>query len=124
MKRYHTDMSTFASRISPYTDQSLQKRLHLSYPGNFEFKKISFLSENEKFDNAKTATTKTVVLQTQKPFTKKRLKYFGDRKPACNSTFPKGGGSCSKGSFLVNQTLVFQIKFCSKSPTLRVAAKR
>ena len=41
-----------------------------------------------------------------------------------NSTYPKGGVSCSKASFVVNQTLVFQIKFCSASPALRVAAKR
>jgi hypothetical protein len=41
-----------------------------------------------------------------------------------NSTYPKGGVSCSKDSFVVNQTLVFQIKFCSKSPALRVAVKR
>lgn len=41
-----------------------------------------------------------------------------------NSTYPKGGVSCSKDSFVVNQTLVFQIKFCAKSPALRVAAKR
>ena len=43
---------------------------------------------------------------------------------AGNSTYPKGGVSCSKDSFVVNQTLVFQIKFCGKSPALRVAAKR
>jgi hypothetical protein len=50
---------------------------------------------------------------------------------AHNSTYPKGGvyfraasRSCSKDSFVVNQTLVFQIKFCGKSPALRVAAKR
>jgi hypothetical protein len=41
-----------------------------------------------------------------------------------NSTYPKGGFSCSKDSFVVNQTLVFQIKFCGKIPALRVAAKR
>jgi hypothetical protein len=41
-----------------------------------------------------------------------------------NSTYPKGGVSCSKDSLVVNQTLVFQIKFCGKSPALRVAAKR
>jgi hypothetical protein len=46
------------------------------------------------------------------------------RKPAANSTYPKGEVSCSKDSFVVNQTLVFQIKFCGKSPALRVAAKR
>jgi hypothetical protein len=46
------------------------------------------------------------------------------RKAAGNSTYPKGGVSFSKESFVVNQTLDFQIKFCGKSPALRVAAKR
>jgi hypothetical protein len=41
-----------------------------------------------------------------------------------NSTYPKGGVSCSKDSFVGNQTFVFQFKFCGKSPALRVAAKR
>ncbi len=41
-----------------------------------------------------------------------------------NSTYPKGGVSYSKDSFEGNQTLVFQIKFCGKSPALRVAANR
>jgi hypothetical protein len=41
-----------------------------------------------------------------------------------NSTYPKGGVSRSKDSFVGNQTLVFQIKFCGKSPALRVAANR
>jgi len=40
-----------------------------------------------------------------------------------NSTYPKGWVLCSKDSFVVNQTCVFQIKFCGKSPALRVAAK-
>jgi hypothetical protein len=44
------------------------------------------------------------------------------RRAAHNSTYPKGGVSCSKDSFVVNQTLVSQIKFCGKSPALRVAA--
>ena len=46
-----------------------------------------------------------------------------DITPACNSTYPKGGVSCSKDSFVVKQTLVFQTKFCGKSPALRVAVK-
>ena len=45
-------------------------------------------------------------------------------KTGYNSTYQKGGVSCSKDSLVVNQTLVFQIKFCGKSPALRVAAKR
>jgi len=47
-----------------------------------------------------------------------------ERRAAANSTYPKSGVSCSKDSFVVNQILVFQIKFCGKSPALRVAAKR
>ncbi|KAF0198727.1 MAG: hypothetical protein FD170_3988 [Bacteroidetes bacterium] len=47
-----------------------------------------------------------------------------ERKAAHNSTYPKGGVSCSKDSSVSYQTLVFQIKFCGKSPALRVAAKR
>jgi hypothetical protein len=46
------------------------------------------------------------------------------RKTTANSSYPKGGVSCSKDSFVVNQTLVFQIKFCGKTPALRVAANR
>jgi len=41
-----------------------------------------------------------------------------------NSTYPKGGVSCFKDNFVVNGSFVFQIKFCGKSPALRVAAKR
>lgn len=41
-----------------------------------------------------------------------------------NSTYPKGGVSGSKDSFVVNESLVFQIKFCGETPALRVAAKR
>lgn len=40
-----------------------------------------------------------------------------------NYTQPKGAVLCSKDRFVVNQTLVFHIKFCSKSPVFRVAAK-
>jgi hypothetical protein len=47
-----------------------------------------------------------------------------EKNTAANSTYPKGGVSCSLDSFVVDQTLVFQIKFCGKSPALRVAAKR
>jgi hypothetical protein len=44
-------------------------------------------------------------------------------KRACKAD-PKGGVPCSTDSFVVNQTSVFQIKFCGKSPALRVAAFR
>jgi hypothetical protein len=47
-----------------------------------------------------------------------------NRKTMHNSTYPTGGVSTSKDSFVGIQTLVFQIKFCGKSPALRVAANR
>lgn len=47
-----------------------------------------------------------------------------ERKTPYNSTYPKGGVSCSNDSFEVKGNLVFQIKFCGKSPALRVAANR
>jgi hypothetical protein len=54
-----------------------------------------------------------------------KLDIFVDREArTANITYPKGGVSCSKDSFVVNQTLVFQIKFYGKSPALWVAAKR
>ena len=43
---------------------------------------------------------------------------------ADNSTLVIGAVSCLKDNFLVNQTLVFQIKFCGNNPALWVAANR
>ncbi len=54
----------------------------------------------------------------------KHCEELTERKTTHNSTYPKGGVSYSKDSLVVNQTLVFQIKFCGKSPALRVVAKR
>jgi len=51
------------------------------------------------------------------------MKERKERRPH-NSSYPKGGVSYSKESFVVNQVLFFQIKFCGKCPALRVAAKR
>ena len=41
-----------------------------------------------------------------------------------NTGLAKVAVQCFADTFVVNQTLVFQIKFCGKSPALRVAAKR
>jgi hypothetical protein len=38
MKSQRTGVSTFASRTSPSTDQSLQKSFHLSHPDKIELK--------------------------------------------------------------------------------------
>jgi len=61
---------------------------------------------------------------TQKLNTDNGLQGRTTRTTDYNSTNPKGGVSCSKDSFVVNQTLVFQIMFWGKSPALRVAASR
>jgi len=60
--------------------------------------------------------TRTLQNQHDRPLT--------ERRAATNSTYPKGGVSCSKDSVVVNQILVFQIKLCGKCPALRVAAER
>jgi hypothetical protein len=54
-----TGVSTFASRTSPSTDQSLQKSFHLSNADKIELKKISSPSENKKYATAQSDTTKT-----------------------------------------------------------------
>ncbi len=59
-----TGVSTFASRTSPSTDQSLQKSFHLSLADKIELKKIYSPSENKKYPTSQTDTTqkKTVKL--------------------------------------------------------------
>lgn len=44
----------------------------------------------------------------------------GTKTPA-TSTFAIGWVSCSKDSFMVNQTLVFQMKFCGENRHIRQA---
>ena len=59
-RTHRTGVSTFASRTSPSTDQSLQKSFHLSHADKIELKKISSSSENKKYPTAQPDTTKTV----------------------------------------------------------------
>ena len=47
-----------------------------------------------------------------------------DRRAAGNSTYPKGGVSCFADTFVVAESSVLRMKFSSKTPALRVAAKR
>jgi hypothetical protein len=60
---HSTGVSTFASRTSPSTDQSLQKSLHLSHADKIELKKISSPSENKKYATAQTNTTQTMTVK-------------------------------------------------------------
>lgn len=87
------------------------------------FFKISFPSKNFKNTNTQP-DRKTLGQLVAKLNIDKGCKTQSTRTPGHNSTYPKGGVSYSKDIFVVNQTLVFQIKFCGKSPALRVAAKR
>ena len=46
------------------------------------------------------------------------------RRASYNSTYPKGGVSCSADSFVVAESSVLRINFSGNLPALRVAAKR
>jgi hypothetical protein len=78
-----TGVSTFASRTSPSTAQSLQKSFHLFSPDKIELKKISSPSENKKYPTAQPTFNDTTTQQGQ---------WFArtvDRRPAYNSGFKK-----------------------------------
>ncbi len=112
-KSHRTGVSTFASRTSPSTDQSLQKSFHLSHPEKIELKKISSPSENKKYANAQpNDRQKIVALQTPKPLTGQRFNYSVDRRPACNTGLAKVAVKCSADTFVVNQSLVLRINIC------------
>jgi hypothetical protein len=115
---HNTGVSTFASPTSPSTDQSLQKSFHLSHSDKIELIKIQPFKKNKKY------STHSQHSMTRQLNNDNGLLTRGTNTTGYNSTYPKGGVSCSKDSFVDNQTLVFQIKFCGKSPALRVAANR
>ncbi|MFQ3575371.1 MAG: hypothetical protein SNJ77_02945 [Cytophagales bacterium] len=92
----HTGVSTFASRTSPSTNQSLQKSFHLSHAVKIELKKISSPSENKKYATAQTTTTKTVKLNNDNG-----LQTRWTRTPAGSSGFASGGGEMQTWSFVL-----------------------
>jgi len=53
-----------------------------------------------------------------------RFKTKTEIRAAYNSTYPKGGVLCSKDTFVQAENSVLRIKFCGKSPAIRVAANR
>jgi hypothetical protein len=121
----HRSSHTHCQVAQAATQAKTWQRVCLPKPEKIELNKFPFPSENKKYTTAQpNDRQKSVAKQTPKPLTGKRFNYSVDRRPACNSTYPKGGVSCPKDSFVVNQTLVFQIKFCGKSPALRVPANR
>ena len=114
-----TGVSTFASRTSPSTVQSLQKSFHLSHPDKIELKKISSPSENKKYATAQPDTTKTVKRSIdnglQGRWTKGQL---------ITAVWRNGGFSASYDSFVVGSSAVLRLNFCAKNPPLRQAANR
>ncbi len=122
---HRTGVSTFVSRTSPSTGQSLQKSFHLSHPDKIELKKISFPSENKKYATAQpNVRQKTVAMQTPKPLTGKRFNYSVDSRPACNTGLAKVAVQCTADTFVVNQSLVLRINICGENRHLRQALKR
>ena len=115
----HTGVSTFASRTSPSTDQSLQKSFHLSHPDKIELKKISFPSENKKYPTAQPDTTKTVKRSIdnglQGQWTEGQL---------ITAVWQNWRFSASSDSLVCKQTLVLRMKFCAENRQLRQAANR
>jgi len=47
-----------------------------------------------------------------------------ERKTGHNSTYPKGGVSCSKDKFVVAESSVLRTNFCAEKPAHRQSAKR
>jgi len=116
MRKSHSiGVSTFASRTSPSTDQSLQKSFHLSHPDKIELKKISSPSENKKYATVHTNDRqKSVASQAPKPLTGKRFNYSVDRRPACNRRLAQW-----RVKWLIEHSTSHQILWCIASFVLR-----
>ena len=121
---HRTGVSTFASRTSPSTGQSLQKSFHLSSPDKIELKKISSPSENKKYATAQPNRQKSVAMQTPEPLTGKRFNYSVDRRPACNSGFAKKRVQWLIEHSTSHQLLWYVDSLVHRNPLLRKAAKR
>ena len=119
MKEQSTGVSTFASRTSPSTDQSLQKSFHLSHPDKIELKKISSPSENKKYPTAQTNTTQTVKLNNDNG-----LQTRWTRTPAGNSVLPQLAVTCKIETECYYQTFVQVDREVLRNRQLRQHAKR
>jgi len=119
MKSQRTGVSTFASRTSPSTDQSLQKSFHLFHPDKIELKKISLPSENKKYPTAQPDTTKTIKRSIDNGLQGRKTRTTG-----YNTGLAKVAVQCSADTFVVNQSLVLRINICGENRHLRQARKR
>jgi len=114
-----TGVSTFASRSSPSTCQSLQKSFHLSHADKIELKKISSPSENKKYATAQPDTTKTVKLNNDNG-----LQTQWTRTPAGNSVLPQLAVTCRIEAECSYQTFVQVDSEVLRNRQLRQHAKR
>ncbi|SHF83856.1 hypothetical protein SAMN05444377_12315 [Flavobacterium fontis] len=113
----HIGVSTFASRTSPSTDQSLQKSFHLSHADKIELKKIPFPSENKKYATAQTNTTKKLKKDNG-------LQTRWTRTPAGNSVLPQLAVTCKIEAECPYQTFVQVDSEVLRNRQLRQHAKR
>ena len=111
----HTGVSTFASRTSPSTRQSLQKSFHLSHVDKIEFKKISHPSENKKYATAQTISTQTMTVNLNND---NGLQGRTDRTPAGNMGLASCGVKC------LNSSSVLVDSFVLRNPPERKARNR
>ena len=116
-----TGVSTFASRTSPSTDQSLQKSFHLSHADKIELKKISSPSENKKYATAQTNTTQTMTVKLNRD---NGLQGRTDRTPAGNSVLPQLAVTCKIEAECSYQTFVQVDSAVLRNRQLRQHAKR
>ena len=116
---HNTGVSTFASRTSPRTGQSLQKSFHLSHPDKIELKKISSPSENKKYATAQPDTTKTEKRSIDNGLQGRWTEGQLITAPTRNWRF-----SASYDSFVVAQTFVLRMNICGINRHLLIAAKR
>lgn len=114
-----TGVSTFASRTSPSTDQSLQKSFHLSHADKIELKKISSPSENKKYSTTQPNTTKTEKRSIDNGLQGRRTEG-----QLITAVWRNGGFCASYDSFVVDSSAVLRLNFCAKNPPLRQAANR
>ena len=115
----HTGVSTFASRTSPSTDQSLQKSFHLSHADKIELRKISFPSENKKYAITHIDTTKTMKLNNDNG-----LQTRWTRTPAGNSVLPQLAVTCKIEAECSYETFVQVASEVLRNRQLRQHANR
>ena len=111
-------VSTFASRTSPSSNQSLQKSFHLSTPN--EIQNI-FPCPSKKI---KTPDTQTNPTKTVKLYNDNGLQTRWTRTPAGNSTYKKFAVQWLNEVQFFNQTFVQVDSFVLRNRQLLIAAER